>query len=312
MARMIPKMPPDFHGSPGEERVFRALRTLPDEIVVIHSLRWLHSGNIREFARNLAAQGEGDFVLFDPAFGLMVVEVKGGDVWCERGEWHQRNRQTGSVKVVFPETQASNTSHRIREELLKKLPEASNLLFCHAVWFPDGAVDRTKLPMNCHPDMTLDSEDIALPAAAIQRAFAYWHSILPGRSGVGAALAKRLVDLLAPTLSVVRSVRQDIDEREDVLIQLTQEQARVIDFLDEQDHAAILGAAGTGKTLLAVEKARRLACRPNPFCSCATILLFANTSSRTIPRQMCPIRRSMDLRGKSWGGTGLLTMPYAP
>jgi hypothetical protein len=44
MARMIPAIPKDFHGSKGEERVFRALRSLPDEIIVIHSFRWLHPG----------------------------------------------------------------------------------------------------------------------------------------------------------------------------------------------------------------------------------------------------------------------------
>lgn len=57
----------------------------------------------------------------------------------------------------------------------------------------------------------------------------------------------------------MRSIRQTIDEREEKLIQLTYDQARVIQFLDEQLHAAIIGAAGTGKTLLAIEKARRLA-----------------------------------------------------
>ena len=38
----------------------------------------------------------------------------------------------------------------------------------------------------------------------------------------------------------------------------------MIDFLDEQLHAAIVGVAGTGKTLLAIEKARRIACPAEP------------------------------------------------
>jgi hypothetical protein len=113
--------------------------------------------------------------------------------------------------------------------------------------------------MNYHPHMTLDVEDISRPATAIQRAFDYWHSLHPGRRGMTTEAAKRLLRILAPTLSIVRSVRQTLDEREEVLVQLTREQARILDFLDEQPHAAILGAAGTGKTLLAIEKARRLA-----------------------------------------------------
>src|SRR5262245_40596631 len=130
MARMIPANPPTFHGSQGEERIFRALRALPDEVIVIHSLRWLHPGNVRALTSGLRAQGEGDFVLFDPAHGIMVVEVKGGDVWCEGGEWRQRNRRTGHVEAIWPEVQASDTAHRIRLEVTEKIPEASSLLFC--------------------------------------------------------------------------------------------------------------------------------------------------------------------------------------
>src|SRR5262249_29897763 len=124
MARMIPTTPPTFHGSQGEERVFRALRTLPDEVVVIHSLRWLHPGNVRALTSQLGAQGEGDFVLFDPALGIMGVEVTGGDVWCEHGEWRQRNRRTGNTETIWPEVQASDTAHRIRHEVTEKAPEA--------------------------------------------------------------------------------------------------------------------------------------------------------------------------------------------
>ena len=261
---MIPTTPPDFHGSHGEDRVFRALRTLPDSYVIIHSLRWLHPGNVGLLTRNIGAQGEGDFVLYEPSIGVMVVEVKGGEIWCELGEWRQKNRRTGHVDVIYPETQASNTMHRIRAEVLKKVPEAGGLLFCHAVWFPDGAVPRTNLPMNYHPDMTLDSEDITRPDAAITRAFHYWHSMFPHLRQSTKPPAKKILDALAPTLSIVRSVRQALDEREEQLVQLTREQARVVQFLDEQQHAAIIGAAGTGKTLLAVEKARRLASPSEP------------------------------------------------
>lgn len=264
MARMIPTTPRDFHDSKGEERVYRALRALPDTVTVIHSLRWLHPGNTRALTQKLGAQGEGDFVIFDPSQGVLVVEVKGGRVWCERGEWWQENRRTGQKKPIDPEKQASDTLYRLRTEVLARVPDASRLLFGHAVWFPDGAVDRDNLPMNCASDMTLDGESIARPEEALGRCFAYWRKTLPGKGGVSASTSEAVVSALAPTLSIVRSVRQTLDEREEQLIQLTREQARIIDFLDEQPHAAIIGAAGTGKTLLAIEKARRLASPDDP------------------------------------------------
>jgi hypothetical protein len=194
----------------------------------------------------------------------MVIEVKGGDVWCDRGEWRQRNRKTGEVKTIYPEEQAGNTVHRIRPEVQARVAEAASLLFCHAVWFPDGTVDRGTLPMNCPSEIVLDAEDIVRPAQAIHRAFAYWRKAIPGRRGFPRDKATSVLEALAPTFSLVRSVRQTLDEREAELVQLTREQARVVHYLDEQTHAAVHGAAGTGKTMVALEKARRLASQTEP------------------------------------------------
>jgi hypothetical protein len=264
MAKMIPSDRREFHGSKGEERAFSALRSLPDTITIIHSFRWLHPGNFRGFRGNFEAQGEGDFVLFDPAQGVMVIEVKGGDIWCDSGEWQQRNRNTGHVKSIYPEEQAGNTVHRIRSEITSRVPETTSLLFCHALWFPDGDIDRTNLPMNCPSEIVLDAKDIVRPAQAIDRAFAYWRKALPGRRGIPNEKATSVLRALAPTFSLVRSVRQSLDEREAELVQLTREQARVMHYLDEQRHAAVHGAAGTGKTMVALEKARRLATPTEP------------------------------------------------
>lgn len=261
---MIPSDPPSFNDSPGEERVFKALRTLPDEITVIYSLRWIHPGRRRMLREPLKAQGEGDFVLFDPRRGVLVVEVKGGEVWCERGRWFQKNRKTGAVKDIDPEKQSGDTMYRIKSEVEDRVPAAKSLLFCHAVWFPDGTVDRSQLPMNYRPEMTLDAEDLSQVQAAIGRAFAFWASLYKDSGGVSDEVARQVFDTLAPTLSLVPSVRQRIDETQEHLVRLTDEQTRVISFLDDQAHAAIVGPAGTGKTLLAVEKARRLASSAEP------------------------------------------------
>ncbi len=264
MAKMIPSDRREFHNSKGEERVFYALRALPEDVTVIHSFRWLHPGSMRVVKGQFPAQGEGDFVIFDRSQGVMVIEVKGGDIWCKAGQWYQRNRKTGKVEFIYPEEQASNTAYRIVEEVKARIPEARALLVCHAVWFPDGAVERSSLPMNCPSEIVFDAEDVARPGPAIGKAFAYWRKALPEFGGISHETAPKVLGALAPTLSMVRSVRQTLDEREEELVQFTREQAGVVDYLDEQVHAAIHGAAGTGKTLVALAKACRLASPNEP------------------------------------------------
>jgi hypothetical protein len=147
---MIPEEPRDFHGSDAERRLFRALRTLPEEVVVLHSFRWLHPGNARAFARDIGAQGEGDFIILDPARGILVVEVKGGEVWCDHGQWFQKNRRTNKVDPINPEAQASNALYRLMPDVTDTVKEAKNLIFGYAVWFPDGSAVGAKLPLNYH------------------------------------------------------------------------------------------------------------------------------------------------------------------
>ena len=262
-ARMIPSDVNHFNSSKAEREVFRALRSrLPDSVTVFYSLHWVHPGEHRG-ARNtrVAAQGEGDFVIFDPARGIMAVEVKGGNIRVQEGQWRQKNRQTGLEKTIRPAVQASGTSQRLLERVRSKVPEASSLLFCHAIWFPEWTPEREEedLPMDSPPQLVLDENDVARPEAAIRRAFEFWRALYPHLGGIDARHAQRVVDVIAPTRGFVRSVRHSLLDREAQLVQLTREQARIVDFLDEQQHAAVHGAAGTGKTMIALEKARRLA-----------------------------------------------------
>lgn len=54
------------------------------------------------------------------------------------------------------------------------------------------------------------------------------------------------------------SIAKRIEDEEAELIRLTEEQSRLLDYLKNQKQALIQDYAGTGKTQLAVEKARRL------------------------------------------------------
>lgn len=253
MATMVPNRPVDFHGSPGERDAFEALRALPSRCVVFHSLGWLRQGS-----RNRPPEGEGDLVIADPERGLLVVEVKSGGIRVEGGVWYQTHRGDGRERPMRdPVEQANKTRWFLRDRIEHAFRNTLRCPVYHAVWFPSVDFPRIGLPLNCPPELVLDRAALADTVLGVDRAFAFG-SGNPQPARMTDADFRRVLALLAPTFEVVPAVRHLVDERERAFVRLTEEQARVLDFLVEQNRAVVAGAAGTGKTMVALELARRL------------------------------------------------------
>lgn len=85
MAEILPKSPDYYEtGSSGERRIYKSLRdNLDDNWLVVHSFRWIKLMS----STGRKAQGEGDFILFNQFKGILVIEVKGGEVEYTDREW---------------------------------------------------------------------------------------------------------------------------------------------------------------------------------------------------------------------------------
>lgn len=255
MAIFYPSNVHDFHHSEGEELVYKALHRLPDSYVVFYSYRWLGTVAQRR------SEGEADFVVLQPKKGILSIEVKAGDIDYRGGQWVQVNRRIGEEKMIDPLGQAAESQHRISDFLhrsgLPRLP-----LMGRAVWFTSVAVsDRIPFPLEVSPDIVLDEASLSDPESALERCFAFWrknfhYAQYPELSQVEFS---RMISLLMPEFHLTRTIHSTNLKVSSSFVQLTRQQAAVLDFLAEQRTAAIHGLAGTGKTLLAVEKARRLA-----------------------------------------------------
>ena len=68
---------------------------------------------------------------------------------------------------------------------------------------------------------------------------------------------KILENVLCPSFDLVPSMVSELGIKRSAFNRLLKEQANILNFLDEQPYAVINGAAGTGKTMIALEKARR-------------------------------------------------------
>ena len=94
MAIFIPSIrPEDFNNSLGEKRVYEALRSLNDSYVVFYSLSWIGINENRTI-------GEADFVVLHPGMGILVIEVKSGEIEYKNGEWIQTNTRSRESKRI--------------------------------------------------------------------------------------------------------------------------------------------------------------------------------------------------------------------
>ncbi len=237
-----------------EYAVYEALADeLGDGWLVIHRVRWQDRGG-----RGPARDGETDFVLAHPERGMLVLEVKGGVVACDpaSGKWSSTDRHGETFEIRDPFEQAMGSCHALRRKI-QSLPywRDKEVPIGHAVALP-GCAKTAFAGATATPEIILDAGDLTRAAEAVERAFAFWR-LSPGEEWLhhGLPLLERLF-VHREFARVPIGVR--VLQHEPEFVRLTETQARLLDVLRLQRRAAIAGCAGSGKTMLAVEKARRL------------------------------------------------------
>ena len=264
MAIMIPGMETkeDFNFSGGELLLYELLQQLPDDYYVFHSTHWNEQRRRNEYsARKYVQWGEADFTIFHPSYGFIVFEVKDGLISFsrERG-WIQTNRSNGTDKTIDPMDQAERSKYYFLDRIKARFGGQSPYTFCSAVWFTAG--DRANiegnLPLNYKEEIVLWSNDLQSAAAAemaIRRIYRFYdvRKVEPSEE-----MTSKVLDTLAPEFGVVQTMRSRTLVAKALFRRMTTEQMYLLDYLEEQEEAAIHGVAGTGKTVLAVQKAKSL------------------------------------------------------
>ena len=255
MATFIPEVKPeDFNNSYGEMKVYEALRSLGNQYTVFYSLSWVSVNDRRTV-------GEADFVVAHPDKGIFVIEVKSGEIEYKKGEWIQTNTRTGKQKKITPYTQARKSQFELLERLEIVRSQVKIPMLCYGVWFPSIEIkDKDLLPPEAPKEITLDKASLDKPEKALEDAFNYWATKYR-MTKLSSAEFQKVVEVLCPHFHVVPKLKTKMEETELSYIQLTSQQAAVLDFLEEQKTAVIHGLAGTGKTVLAIEKAKSLAAK---------------------------------------------------
>lgn len=256
MAVMIPPVvPADTPGS--ERRVFEALRNAPhtDNWTVLHSLGF-SSGRTGEF-------GEIDFVIVIQGQGIVCVEVKGGRVTHKDGVWYtQKHNSTASEALKrSPFRQAQDGMWKLKHALASKFGQGSLEAKCPIGWIailPD--VDCPPITPEFTRGEVIDQADMENDISLrIRSVPSLMH--LARRADLSmpsAGTCKRMLSFLRPSFDRIAMASTNSWDTERRIRALTEEQYEVLDSVADNQICIVKGPAGTGKTNIAIEAARRL------------------------------------------------------
>jgi len=216
-----------------------------------------HSINLTRHERKRF--GEIDFLVCCP-LGIYVLEVKGGRVACNDGEWTFTDRQERSnTSREGPFKQAEGGLHALARRLKEALsPDCINRF---SIGF--GVV----LP-NCEFDIMgfeWDVEQICcereskIMEAWLNRLFRYWRDKDSIDRLASIEHLAALDQFLRPNFETITPLVSQMDDALEQICGFTESQMLLVDSLEYNRQIVCEGGAGTGKTLMAIELAQRWA-----------------------------------------------------
>lgn len=268
--------------SKAEAIVYQTLkRDLDDTYLVIHSKTY-----VAKRKDGSHTDGEADFVIFSAKHGLVTVEVKGGGIMYDPASgWYSIDRMMQKHQIKNPVIQAKNQKFAILDQLQSSRTWVSlrrRIVLGHAVLFPnlDSVSDLEQ--SDCPQEIMGGKSVLSDIKSWVDKVFLFWSS--NNQKALGTEGLQAIEKIFCRPMSVRPLLRDILDADDRLRIQLTNEQASVLRTLSRHKRAAIVGAAGTGKTILAVEKAHTLAELGNE----VLLLCYNKALGATLKRQFSP------------------------
>jgi hypothetical protein len=256
MAKMFPPHGPDQEcQSLAEKELYTLLKAqLDNHFYVIHSA-WWHA----EDEQGRPQDGEADFMIIHPDYGVLIIEVKGSAIDYRSREWFQLNRKTQQWNKIGedPQRQARKSKYALRQ-ILRKNFRLHSLKECpigYAVWFPDmrwpGKYEDT---LQGQKHFLLDSADKNHPQERLIEIFRHFRGNVapPVLDKEGLDVLLHIIEQTGEIDPVVPGLPPDSHLKPEQF-------AKLQEIWRGQRQMVITGCAGSGKTVLAISIATRLA-----------------------------------------------------
>ncbi len=278
MSIRIPQEPRFAHVT--EEVVWRALidQLGPNDLVVANQRVTDHDKD-----------HEIDFVVALEGYGVVCLEVKGGEIWHENDTWYQR-RPDGPAPID-PVGQVRGAMYALRryvENDPRRTSASGRARWDHVVVFPNSSVSADFGRPECPRWKVVDREDLKGIVSKLRRVLFEQHV---ARTGIDAESILDLAEVLSGRGLPQRDVVARALENEDAGNLLTEQQAAILDAVRLLPRVEIRGGAGSGKTFLAIEKASRLTKegkRVALICYSHGLASYLERVTRALPRKQRP------------------------
>ncbi|TVP59018.1 MAG: hypothetical protein EA349_03720, partial [Halomonadaceae bacterium] len=186
----------------------------------------------------------------------LVLEVKGGRITHDQQGWHSEDRHGQVHSIKDPGGQAQGQCRSIDNYLGTLTSYSNRPPFEWAVCFSDTEVNKQAKLLELPSAKILDAAD--LRSGNIQ---VWVDSILKrakSRKDHQHYNSELFIRALAPALDLIPRLRDRMEDEALELVRLTERQKKLMQMVRLNSHIGIRGGAGTGKTMIAVERARRL------------------------------------------------------
>lgn len=219
---------------------------------VFYSRPWLG-----ETSFGAEIEGESDFVVAHPEHGVLFVEVKGGSISYDPAEdcWRSTDRYGIRHRIKNPVKQASDSKHALLAKARAERGWPDGFIrFRHGVIFPDVQA----VPLNMGPDKP---REIFATRPDLERITGWTVGRLSGgnEDTLGYRGLLVLERLLARPIQLHSPLSFSTADDDEAIENLTPQQYHILNAFEDLRRVAVTGGAGTGKTVLACEDARRLA-----------------------------------------------------
>ena len=243
----------------GERKVYYALREqLMEGFYLFYNSYW--SDDSRSMRRQ---DGECDFILAHPSWGLLFIEVKGGEISYDANthNWYSKDYHGTIHNIKNPIKQARNSEGFFRikiKEYLQKIHKKDLWIRTkYAVFLPESGSTNNNigsaLPLNIFAFMNdmqkLMEKSFNILLEEPNKAHIEYDEI--GLEGID-----YLKTIIGKSFELKTPLSFKLQEDKRILDKLTSQQKHILKNLKYFSKRIIIGGAGTGKTSLALEKVK--------------------------------------------------------